>query len=414
MVGALALLVWAGLALAVFRGAWSADLAAVYFAGRFYAEGATDLVYVASQGYFGDGLPAAWADAAEGYGVARHEITVYLYPPLWAALMAPVTAAISPQTFGDIVMPIHVAMLALSVPLAWQIAGAPVRFGVWAVFAALLLTLGMPASVAVMQNQPQVTVLFLTLLAFHSARAGRPLGAGALLGLAAALKISPAVFVLVFLLERDWRAVAGFALVGGGLALASIALAGWELHLAFLGNLADFGGLVQRTRTAWSLEPVFWEIAALLEGMPLAPIAPASTDFTPEPAWMGATMRGLAAAGILATILASRSLDPVRRVAARILALSLVLSLTGPFGWAHYFLLPLLMLPTLFRLLPRPTATAIVGSAFVASSWPLFLLLDPLGGAVTYAATVPALAMCLLLAATLAAARSAGRAAAPA
>jgi alpha-1,2-mannosyltransferase len=62
-------------------------------------------------------------------------------------------------------------------------------------------------------------------------RGGRPLSAGALLGLAAVIKPPLALFGFFFLFRRDWRGLLGFASVGIATVLLSLALFGWSDNL---------------------------------------------------------------------------------------------------------------------------------------------------------------------------------------
>ncbi len=133
------------------------------------------------------------------------------YPPFAMAVLAPFS-----------VVPVHVmvylwslaslACLALLLslalgevgPLSWRMASRP-----WRALLSLLLAL-----VAVIAIQPvranfgfgQINIFLMTMSTADVLRKGRR-GRGVLIGLAAAVKFTPLIFVVALVLERDWRAV---------------------------------------------------------------------------------------------------------------------------------------------------------------------------------------------------------------
>lgn len=83
-------------------------------------------------------------------------------------------------------------------------------------------------------GQYYVLILALLLLAYREFARGRRFRCGAILAIAASLKLFPFGFALFFILRREWRALAG--LVGTAIALAglSVALFGMEVHRVLL------------------------------------------------------------------------------------------------------------------------------------------------------------------------------------
>ena len=57
--------------------------------------------------------------------------------------------------------------------------------------------------------------------------------AGALIAIAAACKIFPTIFVVLFIRRRDWRALASFAVTGAAAIGLSIAVFGWSVHRTY-------------------------------------------------------------------------------------------------------------------------------------------------------------------------------------
>jgi hypothetical protein len=74
--------------------------------------------------------------------------------------------------------------------------------------------------------------------AWHRARPRRtPLGGGAAMALAAAIKLYPVIFALLWLAAGRKQSVVRFAILGGALGLVSLAVGGWPQHAAFLSEL---------------------------------------------------------------------------------------------------------------------------------------------------------------------------------
>lgn len=330
-----------------YHDTWANDLAALWFAGHFWAAGTPDLIYAAPHEFFG-GTPPAWEPLRELYVTDRNELAFpYIYPPLWAGLMAPVTQWLAPRAFFELMLVVHLTMMAASVLLAERIA-RPARlpyalFIGWGV-AALALTTASKA--AVVLNQPTVTTAFLVLASFAALQKA-PRLAGALLAIAAALKLTPLVFVVLFMQARKPAALVSFALTGAGLAAASVWLMGWPLHRAFLDQLH----LASQT-TVWammnpSLRILMLDLAGWLGLVDqIEMLAPHTALFGP-PNWVGQLAAGLALAIALPAGLMLRHRPGPQATALALLAMALGLFLFGPLSWLHYLLLPLPLLPAL-------------------------------------------------------------------
>lgn len=349
------------------------DLSALYAAGWLFGDGQTNLIYAAPPGFFG-GMPPEWASLTEMMGMAGQEPLPYVYPPLWAALMAPLTGALSPEGFFRTMALVQLPMLPGCAVLAWRML-RPNRLPLWAwlgITAALLWT-SLIVSSAVVQLQPQITVAFLTLLAFERYGAGRVAAAGALLALAAALKLAPAGLALIFLLDRNWRALGWFAGVGATLAGLSLILAGPALHFEFLARLSTVSGGVFLSTINFSADSLIYAAgvaSGLIEG---GPLSGHNLRITEVPAAVSLISKALLIAAIAVLYLRSATLPDGQRLPVRLVGLSLLLNIFGPLGWAHYFLPQLFFLPALLTLrAPIPGLAALVGLG-AATSLPLFL-----------------------------------------
>lgn len=352
-------------------GQWADDLSAVYMAGWFWGQGQPGLIYAAPPAFFGGAAPA-WMPALVSLGIADCTLFPYVYPPLWAVLTAPLAGALSPQQFFDLVTLIHVPMLAGSVLLAARLLRpARLPLSLWLAGGLASLVLLIPGEAALHFNQPSIATTFLTLLAFERLAAGHPLTAGTALALAAAMKILPALFVLLFIYDRQWRALAGFALTGAALAGTSLALAGVDLHHAFLSAASEATAHAFLSPNNMSLRPVLLTLAGAVGLIELDLNQRHLVLLRPAPL-VDAVSRGALVAGLAITAWRLRHHPRCDRRALALIALGILVPLCSPIGWLHYYLLPMLLVPGLAAFLPPVRAAALLLVAAAVLSVPAF------------------------------------------
>ena len=339
-----------------------ADLSALYIGGWLWQNAQAELIYAAPEAFFGGAAPS-WQPVLQSLGVSDRISFAYIYPPLWAVIVAPLTTILGPQGFFNLVLLLQIPLLAASVALAGSlIRPAAMPRWLWALNGVGILVLSIQSVHAVWQGQPTIAVGFLVLLAFERLGAGRPAAAGAALALAAAIKLTPALFVLVLLVDRQHRAVASFLVFGAGLALASVVLAGWPLHQAFLASLARASQVVMLSPIDVSITPALLALGSAVGLMPAIDATAQTTLFAQPPAWVGAVSSG---AGLVLLALVLRRFSGFagrQRRALGLLAVAIILALFGPLGWLHYYLLPLLLLPGLIGVFPPRLAAALAGA----------------------------------------------------
>ncbi len=95
----------------------------------------------------------------------------------------------------------------------------------------LLFLASGPLMNAIKLGNTSQMVLFALIAGLMLIRAGRSGAAGALLGVAAVIKLPLILIGLFFMFRRDWRGVAGFSAVGFMTVLLSLALFGWSDNL---------------------------------------------------------------------------------------------------------------------------------------------------------------------------------------
>ncbi len=358
---ALILGLWAWVAFAVWRGAWAPDLSALWFAGRAVFEGHPELVYARPEIPFVTAPPTGWREMIAAVNPPNRHIYAYVYPPLWAWLLAPVAGALDPQRFFDLARALEVIALAAAALAATEwLRPAGMPRALMAALVAVLLGSSTVTVLALYHAQPQILVSALVVASLLAWCRGRSAAAGALLAVAAAIKVGPALLALAFVARRDWQALGAFALVGAALAAASLALAGWPAHATFLERLREISDLVVLSRVNLALEAALAEAAHLAGLIDLPWTGPARPAIMAEPLAITLAVRGLMLAGL---VLAWRRLAAARdtgELVAAWLLLFLTVKLTGPLAWHHHFLPLLLLLPALRgTLAPRAYAAAL-------------------------------------------------------
>jgi hypothetical protein len=221
-------------------------------------------------------------------------------------------------------------------------------------------------------------------------RARRSAAAGVLLGVAAVLKPALALFLLFFLLRRDWRGVLGVVLTGIAAAALSLVLFGWSENLYWLQT-----SILQYSHS-WLAVSGNQSIPAFLFRLHAPPDilldfsvkAPGSGDrlLAHVITWLifllaaAACFRPRARAATEDTVRAQAQVQAGARQDLQYL-LTICLCLVGsPLSWAHYY--AWLLIPTAFFLGAQgPLATfrpaRIVGWAAIALATPLVLWPQP-------------------------------------
>lgn len=99
---------------------------------------------------------------------------------------------------------------------------------------ALTFSLSVPLYRNLQFGQFYVLLLLLIVAACWAYLRGYRVLAGALLAIAAACKIFPALFFVSFLQRRDWRALISGAITAAAATCVSVVVFGWNVHLTYL------------------------------------------------------------------------------------------------------------------------------------------------------------------------------------
>lgn len=173
--------------------------------------------------------------AAEPLYPVADGLRTYRYAPGAALLFAPL-APLSYDVARAVWYGVLVALGALTARSVARGAGGAVALAAFAGAARPLLD-------ELHYAQANLLVLALLLAAFAAEDRGREGLAGALVGVAAALKLAPLLLVADLVLRRRWRALAGFGAAAAALALAPLATLGLAgdvaAHRAWLASLGS-------------------------------------------------------------------------------------------------------------------------------------------------------------------------------
>ncbi len=321
---------------------------------------------------------AAFFDGRDPYRVSNPRGWHYLYPPLFALLIAPLSLF---DTESQVVIwyAVNVALTFLCFGEArrlWRLVSAPAGSGRsrWIVVCAVLAAL-LPFFDCLQAGQLGIAILYLLTLGFRLFIEGRSwparILAGVVLALPAVVKLVPALPV-VFLLVQQWSSVAfsnkaprrwrpvtalsAGVLAGVYLFLLAIpaSLIGWQKNLAYLnvwhagivsnqrvGETANFNFRSARNQSFANAVHLAMNSSSRTE----APVSRASVRLAPADRMVHPAVRvviGAALALLLAVGLAlSRRNTALDQATAFSLALCATL-LVSPLAWGHYYMVQLL------------------------------------------------------------------------
>lgn len=355
------------------------DLSAVYQAADHFSKGNYTLIFgppAAGETSQHSGILISALDFRDSvFGKYMSPDLPYVYPPLWAALLAPVTRAMDMQSFSNITLIIQLSLLTLSLYLCFQLSPArKPRFYIWIIIVLMAGMSGLPLFLVLFHNQPQITIFALTILAFWFYSKERSLTAGVLLGIAAAIKLLPLFFIVIFIADRKWRALTAFLISSGSLAVLSFILTGVQLHLDFLHELSNLKNIVVLSSLNFNLEMPLYIGASVLDLAPPLPDHLPGIFTVTKPGWMKLASPLLMVSGLALILWAPtlhRGVGRQERLLRMMIAITLWSGFFAPVSWAHYYLMPLFLSPA-FPALIRHGGWATVGCL----AFPAFSLLN--------------------------------------
>jgi len=211
----------------------------------------------------------------------------YLYPPFFASVAQPL-AALTVQraqwlwSLASIVAMGLVAMLSLLISDSSSRKEQGERQLLKMGLLGLLLLLVLPLRNNVMIGQINILVLLFITLAFYAYLRGFDLLAGASLGIAVMIKVSPAILVFLFLARRRYRALAGLTislLACVGISMAMGAASAWAEYPAFMLERMSANEIpaLGRVDVIWNFSLKAFFLRLLPENPTLAPLLAAAS-----------------------------------------------------------------------------------------------------------------------------------------
>jgi alpha-1,2-mannosyltransferase len=305
---------------------------------------------------------AAWLHGRDLYGplppTSAGARLPFSYPPIAAVLLAPL--ALVPMRVAVTILTIAtIALAALVLRIFLRSVGAGAWPASWWTVGWLLPAALFLEPVRNTLNYGQVNVALMALAAADCLAPAPRWPRGALVGIAAAVKLTPAGFVLFFLLRRDWRAAGTAAVTGCACTAVGFALA-WRDSVAYWTSVV--------TQTGRPGSPVYAANQSIQGVLARAGLDPHSTAGAVTWLALSAVVVALAARGMRRAFAAS----------ADAWALSLnafCCLLISPISWSHHWVWGELAVLTLAVLswrgrLPRRLglATAALGTVMFAAS----------------------------------------------
>jgi hypothetical protein len=352
----------------------SADFLALWLAGESLALGRPESVYPAVNGIFAMRPPAEWVERLAGRGY-RGEVFPYLYPPIWAWLAEKLGRVTDYRTLVAAVTAVNPALMAATVALARRFAAPAMPLALYMPLALIALLLSVTGMLALHQNQPQILVALLIVLAIERSEHGSERAAGLALALATAIKLYPALFALLLLARGQKRAFLWF--LGAGLLLAglSVAAAGWPLHAEFLKVLAAVSRTATVTIWSNSLESFVAQLLLadqqqfIAETSLAAPRGEAAGwRVVAKPVALLWLQRGALIAALVGAAWALRIARSREERAALWPAAVIFLAVTGPLAWPYYYIPAVACVPLLVERMNPARGFALLAAFAAATS----------------------------------------------
>lgn len=257
------------------------------------------------------------------------------------------------------------SLMALAVAMAMIVWQLRIRFAIWNLLP--IVSLGFicdPLFQQVVQGQLNLFLLLTIVGVWVADRNDRPVTAGGLLAVAAAVKLFPGFLGLYFLLQRKWRALAASAVAFVAITLATAAITGIETYTTYVEDILPRAADWKSTWNNASLAG-FWH--KLFDPGSRADRFVAPLEL-PRVALIGTMLSCAAVVGWwgVATWRANSRRQRDHAFGLGIVAMLLV----SPVTWEHYFLLLLLPLALVWVDLPPGRAVrwllaGIVGVLFL-------------------------------------------------
>lgn len=165
----------------------------------------------------------------------------YIYPPLLAMAIAPITPWLNIGKAGDLWLLVLSMAVLISLAVILLLLRAPPSLALLTALCVPILA-STPVLLGIRYGQADLLLVALLLLALLADRRGAALVGGLLLGLAASVKPTLALYGLYYLRKRRWWTLAGAVVAGSIVGLGPFLLLGWSALVDWLTIAGYFGG----------------------------------------------------------------------------------------------------------------------------------------------------------------------------
>jgi len=332
------------------------DFSSYYTAGLLVKQGRAGSLYAVAPGdtILGDATSGPYKEAGDSAGVPRQHY--YIYPPIFALLAVPLSCLPFPAAL-DLWLGLDLLSLGLFMALYVEVRDDEMTLAEVAFMITICCFEFLPLIWAMAVGQTSLIVLVLLTGTLLLWKRGWSVAAGVSLGLAVAIKLTPALLSLFFWWRGRRKIAVVSALVFAATQAASIAVLGWGVHRSFYLTIVpsmaggtcyflnqSLGAFFNRLLTDGDVREV-----ALVHSGPARLLSLAA----------GALLIMSCAPALRRAVTSVALADEIQFGA--VVLLTLVLS---PISWSHHYLLALLpilsLAGSLGRRTPLPVAAAIL------------------------------------------------------
>jgi len=266
---------------------------------------------------------------------------------------------------------VSLGMFAVSLAVVWR--GFRIPFSSRSLFRLLaaLLVCG-PIIMQFYHAQLNMVILLLLTGVWAADRSQKPLSAGAMLGLASAIKLFPGFLFFYFIVRREWKSVMAGLLTLALVTLTTLAVFGWGAYRDYYWDVLP---RVAKFRGHW--------LNASLVGFWIKVFDPAPIMTAIEPLWRSPTIArwGVLVSCTLVMVTLTWMVPTARTRIERDLAFSLSLTamlLVSPITWDHYLLLLSVPIAAAWICLPRSLGSKALFATILIAFWSFPLLIEQL------------------------------------
>ncbi len=222
-----------------------ADLASSYYGCRLLASHQDEHIYSRDAWDYDHVSDPVWDRLAlvTGFGTVKL-LHPFVQTPIWAYSLEPLCTRLRFPAFNKLFLFLLSFSLAATIWLVARFWAPRTLHPGWIALVCAVLYLSEAYKYTFVLTQTHMIFVLLTVAAIVLARRGSPVWAGALLAVAADVKITPAFLLLYWLVNRQKKAALSFVLFSVALAAASVWSTGWALNLTFLRNLSEISNML--------------------------------------------------------------------------------------------------------------------------------------------------------------------------